>query len=148
MATPVTNNDPNSAVFGATTSPGVSQNPNSILGKDDFLKLLVAQIQYQDPLDGSSTDPTQSIQEMATFSELEQMTNISDSMSTLTFNNTLGSSTALIGKTVKYVDSQNGDKQGNVDHISVLNGQVMLNIDNGDQISLNQITEVDNPPAS
>ncbi len=57
------------------------QNPKSVLTKDGFLKLLVAQLKYQDPLHPLSND--QFIQENTMFSQLEQLMNMSKSMSTL-----------------------------------------------------------------
>ncbi|MCJ7984766.1 hypothetical protein MUB16_13115 [Priestia sp. OVL9] len=58
----------------------VKQTGNSSLGKDDFLKLLIAQLQNQDPM-----NPMQDkdfIAQMAQFSSLEQMTNMSTSLNT------------------------------------------------------------------
>lgn len=51
----------------------------SSLGKDEFLSLLVTQMQYQDPLE-PSTD-TEFIAQMAQFSSLEQMQNLNESFS-------------------------------------------------------------------
>lgn len=72
------------------------------LGKDDFLKLLVTQLQYQDPL--NPTDNTQFVAQLAQFSSLEGITNLQktaegmkgsiDSMQDY-------SSTALIGRSVR-----------------------------------------------
>jgi flagellar basal-body rod modification protein FlgD len=66
-----------------------------MLGKDDFLKLFVAQLQNQDPT--SSQDPTQSMQQMAQFSEIEQITNLVSAQNQ-------SSAVGLIGKTVTYSD--------------------------------------------
>lgn len=72
------------------------------LGKDDFLKLLVTQLQYQDPL--NPTDNTQFVAQLAQFSSLEGLTNLQktaegmkgslDSMQDY-------SSASLIGRSVK-----------------------------------------------
>ncbi len=60
------------------------QNPKSVLTKDGFLKLLVAQLKYQDPLHPLNND--QFIQENTMFSQLEQLMNISKSASKLNSN--------------------------------------------------------------
>lgn len=56
-----------------------SKTSTSSLGKDEFLNLLVKQLQYQDPLDPSSD--TEFIAQMAQFSSLEQMQNLNDTFS-------------------------------------------------------------------
>lgn len=64
---------------------------NSVLGKDEFLNLLVAQMKYQNPLEPMSN--TESIAQLAQFSALEQMTNIAQGQQE-------GSAYSLIGKYV------------------------------------------------
>ena len=75
------------------------------LGKDDFLKLLVTQLSHQDP-----TEPVkdqQFIAQMAQFSSLEQMQNISKSIGSMSDRQ----SYTLVGKWIMGPDSQNGQMQ-------------------------------------
>ena len=63
--------------YGADTA-----SKNDVLGKDAFLKLLVTQLQNQDPL--NPLDDKEFIAQLAQFSSLEQMTNISEGIASLT----------------------------------------------------------------
>jgi len=74
----------------------------SILGKDDFLKLLMTQMQNQDPL--NPTDDTQFVAQLAQFSSVEQMTNMNDTMNQLLVAQASANQTAtaqLVGKSVQ-----------------------------------------------
>lgn len=115
----------------------VSQNASSIslstqkeasntgLGKDAFLQLLVAQMKYQDPLE--PTDNTEYISQLATFSELEEMQNLSSSMD-------LQRASSLVGKEVifKVTNSKTGNSEmasGVVDYVVYENNKAYLSVD-------------------
>ncbi len=65
---------------GSGNNAGTNSNPTStpiqdpLTQKDTFLKLMVAQIKNQDPL--NPTDPNQFLGQLAQFTELEQMMNL------------------------------------------------------------------------
>ena len=61
------------ALLGATATEGSTQTRES-LGREDFLRMLIAQLENQDPLDPQ--DPTEFTAQLATFSSLEQLIEI------------------------------------------------------------------------
>lgn len=98
-------------------STPVYKDSQDIMGKDDFLRLMIEQLKNQDPL--NPMDNEQFASQLAQYSSLEQLTNINSSlresidanyMLTQSINNTL--TATLIGKEVKF-DSQALIKQGN-----------------------------------
>jgi flagellar basal-body rod modification protein FlgD len=107
-----------SSTSSASTSTSTTvTNPNGTLGKDDFLKLLITQLQYQDPL--QPMDNTQFVAQMAQFSSLEQMQNLNSTMSSMTANN-------MIGDTVTFTDSSSNSITGVVGGVSVSSGTTNL----------------------
>jgi flagellar basal-body rod modification protein FlgD len=77
-----------------------------IMGKEDFLGLLVAQLQNQDPM--NPDDPTEFTAQLAQFSSLEQLFNLNESMDALASSQAEGDrfdSMGLIGNDVVYADS-------------------------------------------
>jgi flagellar basal-body rod modification protein FlgD len=68
------------ASTGASDQSETTQKPGG-LGKDAFLQLLVTQLQHQDPT--KPQDETQFIAQLATFSSLEQLTQIADGVERL-----------------------------------------------------------------
>ena len=84
---------------GATSSVAAKD----IMGKEDFLTLLVAQLKNQDPL--NPDDPTEFTAQLAQFSSLEQLYNLNDSMQALAIaqgNSEKLSTLGLIGQSVSY----------------------------------------------
>ncbi len=69
------------------------------LGKDDFLKLLITQLQNQDPT--SPMENTEFIAQMAQFSSLEQMTNMSNEFTKLANMLNSGEAVSMLGKSVE-----------------------------------------------
>jgi flagellar basal-body rod modification protein FlgD len=121
---------------------------DTTLGKDDFLKILITQLRNQDP-----SQPLQDrdfIAQMAQFSSVEQLMNMSEQMTKL--RQSLGSASSLIGMTVEWdgLSDQGAETKysGVVEAITIKDGEQYAKI--GDRSvkvdDLNTITYV--PAAS
>jgi flagellar basal-body rod modification protein FlgD len=75
------------------------KNPQQSLGKDDFLKLLITQLSYQDPT--APMEDKEFIAQMAQFSTLEQMTGMAGDFSRLTEMLTNTEASTALGKSVE-----------------------------------------------
>lgn len=107
------------------------------LGKDEFLRLLVTQLQYQDPL--KPMDDKEFIGQMAQFSALEQMQNLNASFSVTKALNLVGK--YAVGKLV--VDDKEEEVAGEVQSIKVA-GSKSYAVINGQEILVDDILEVKN----
>jgi flagellar basal-body rod modification protein FlgD len=107
------------------------------LGKDDFLKLLVGQLQHQDPM--QPADDNQFIGQMAQFSQLEQQTNTATSTDQLVRASTL----ALIGRTVSYTDATKATQTGVVQSVDIgADGAATLTVGGKSGIDAGKVTQV------
>jgi flagellar basal-body rod modification protein FlgD len=119
----------------AKTSPG--KNPEQNMGKDDFLKILITQLSYQDPT--APMEDKEFIAQMAQFSTLDQMTSMSNDFKRLA-NMFAGTEAAsALGKSVELVEGE-GVVQGTVKAVS--RGAVPQVLVNGAYYAWEQVTKV------
>ena len=111
-------------VATATGSAANTKTAGGAVDKDAFLQLLVKQMEYQDPLDPQ--DNSAYVAQLAQFSALEQMTNVSEAAttmnSTLTSMNTsqlVSQMSSMIGQTVQWVDDKKVTHSGKVLGVSI-----------------------------
>ncbi|WP_018132557.1 flagellar hook capping FlgD N-terminal domain-containing protein [Effusibacillus pohliae] len=95
-----------------TSGANFSKTAAKELDKDAFLKLLVTQLKYQDPL--SPMQDREFISQMAQFSALEQMANSALELQKLQRIDSLATTFSLLGATVTYKDAAGKEVQGTV----------------------------------
>jgi flagellar hook assembly protein FlgD len=135
----VTNNDKVHYSFNTATVDGVNRDAGQEMGKDQFLKLLVTQLQNQDPL--KPMEDTQFIAQMAQFSSLEQMQNLVKATE-------LQQATAMIGQMVKAEITGDGGTElvyGRVIATKMSSGTTYLTLSNGREIKSSEATTVLSP---
>ena len=104
-----------------------------------FLKLLVAQLQYQDP--SNPMDSSAFMAQTAQFTSVEKMTQLTDQTQKV-LDATLGQTgTSLVGKTVTYTDVSGNSHTGQVTGCTVGAAMPNLTID-GIKVQLSSVTGV------
>jgi flagellar basal-body rod modification protein FlgD len=113
---------------------------NGALGKDAFLKLFVAQLRHQDPM--NPMDDGEFMGQMASFSTLEQVSNLALANEKIADNLTSTSAIGLIGRTVTYVDADDQIHTGTVEKVSTVDGKPSLTVAGVDGVDPATITQV------
>lgn len=131
------------AAASATTTSSTtsaSANPNTQIGTNTFLQLMVTQLQHQDPL--SPTDSSQYLTQMAQFTALEQETNTATSTAQLATQNTSNEALSLLGKTVSYLDPTGALQTGQVNAIDLTGKTPTLTVGTATGIAPTAVTTV------
>ena len=102
-----------------SAATAVTNAANDTLGKDAFLKLLIAELSNQDPL--NPMEDREFVSQMATFSQLEQMQNMNKTLDTMAEANKF-SAISYIGKAVAFTATEGeGDDAVSTQKVAVVN---------------------------
>ena len=120
-----------SSPTAATQAP--KSGKNSELGKDHFLKLFVAQLQHQDPMNPMQDQDFMG--QMASFSTLEQVSNLAS-------ENARSNAIGLLGRTVTYKDKDGAEHTGAVEKVATKDGKPSLTVGGTDGVDPSSISQV------
>jgi flagellar basal-body rod modification protein FlgD len=129
------------AVESIGAAPATATPANAVVGQDDFLKILLTQLRFQDPL--KPIDNQEFIAQLAQFSSLEFTRQQGEKLDTLLTIQSASQSIALVNRTVE-VATNGGSQVGTVSAIRFQKGEPLLTIKIGDQfltdIRLSQVS--------
>ncbi|KQT82450.1 flagellar hook assembly protein FlgD [Aurantimonas sp. Leaf443] len=119
------------ASAAATSSQSTKDAAAASLDYNSFLKLLVAQMQNQDPL--NPTDPTEQLSQLASFSNVEQSIKLNQKLEAMVASSAIDQGSAVIGRKLMTTD---GTISGTVKSVTIVEGVATALLDNGKQITL------------
>lgn len=132
--------------YNTSGTKAIATKGNSTLGKDDFLKLLVTQLKYQDPL--KPMEDREFIAQSAQFTALEQMTNLNQNMGMFLRMQAISNTASLIGKDVTYLvpSSKEGEdptiEVGKVTEVKFVDGVTYMTINGEDDVPIDFLVTV------
>lgn len=132
------------------TSAASSSSSNDGLGAngvnaDTFLQLLVAQMKYQDP--DSPVDSTQFLAQTAAFEEVQELSSLQSSLTSLVSSEQAGAATSMLGQQVTGADASGNPVSGVVTGIQLTSSGPVLTVGNG-TVPFSSVTSVMSPDSA
>ncbi len=136
---------PTSAAGSAasTSSSSATSDRMQSLTVDDFTKMLVTELQNQDPTQPmSNTDLMNQVSQIQSIDANQQLTS---TLQSVALGQSIASAGSLIGATVSGLDAKGNQVNGTVNSVSISNGSATLNVGSS-TLPLNNVTQIS--PAS
>lgn len=133
---------PVDAIGSVLTTPGSDGVQNSSLSQEDFIKLFLAELNFQDPLE--PVDNKEFLAQIAQFSAIEQSRQTTEQITNLLLLSSTEQSVGLLNKEVQ-INTVNGDLNGTVTAVRFTSDGPLLTLEIGQDsyltdIRLSQIT--------
>jgi flagellar basal-body rod modification protein FlgD len=128
--------------IGTSYTPATStvERPDQ-MGKDTFLKLLVAQMKYQDPANPASS--SEFMAQTATFTQVEKLEEIAAQNAAMLVLQEASTAGAMVGRSATYTDTDGGSVTGKITAVRLASGdQEAVAVIGGKEIPVGRITEL------
>ena len=143
MTTPTTSTTGTAPSLWTGTTSTTPAATGDQMNKDTFLKLLVAQLKYQDP--SKPTDSSQFMAQTAQFTLVEKMEALNTAQSQVLASTQLQAATGLVGRSVTWNDNGT-DRTGIVSAVTITDGTPTLQV-GAETVAMSSISKVAAAPA-
>jgi len=109
------------------------------LGTGDFLKLIIAELQNQDPM--NPTDTSDMLNQFNQIREIASNDKLSDTLASVLLGQNISTASSLIGRLVEGMTEDNEKIIGQVDAVTVKDGEPQLLVA-GQNVSLNNVLQI------
>ncbi len=126
----------------STSTTGTTQlkSTKKSLQTQDFMNLMLTQLQNQDPMNPTSN--SELMAQMSQIGQLQANTQLQDLLTGMTAQNQLGAAGNMLGKMVSGLDDNNATVSGLVTSVRVENNKVFLELDSGKTLGLEKVTAI------
>ena len=126
---------------GNSTSTNRSvANGFSALSSEEFIRVLFAELQNQDPFQPS--DSAALLEQLSSIRNIESQLSLQQQMESLVTQNQLATAGNLIGKLVAGLDDLNNQAVGLVTSVRLVNNKVVLELDSGQSLTMDRVTDI------
>ena len=132
--------------LASSTSANPVKNKSLSLKPEDFIKMMITQLQNQDPLQPAKNEEL--LAQMSQIGQLQSSTQLQDSLKSLVLQNNIGAAGNLIGKMVHGLEEDGAPLSGLVNSVHVIDGNVSLELDTGKTLAMDHVTSIATAPAN
>ncbi len=131
-----------SAVSSTSSATGATTTANTFgnLSSADFMKIMMTELQSQDPL--QPTDSSKILEQLSSLRNIESQLSLQQQLQSLVAQNQISAAGALIGKMVVGLDTTNTTVAGVVTSVLVQNGVPVLQLDSGKSLNMSGVTQI------
>lgn len=109
------------------------------LDVDQFLKLMITELQNQDPL--NPTDNQAILEQINVIREITQSDKMVDTLDSVLLGQNISSASNMIGKKITALDDAGKEVSGQVDRVTIVDGQPKLHV-GGNEVQLNNVRDI------
>lgn len=124
---------------GASKSGQTLDDPLNDLGLDEFFKLMITELQNQDPLEPLKNH--EMLQQIAQIREIGATNKLNETLDAMLLGTSVSNGAALINKQVRALNSEGTFVTGRVDKVTIAAGDVKVHIGQ-DTIALKNVQEI------
>ncbi len=124
----------------SSSSSSAPANSSLNLNPQDFINMLVTQLQNQDPLQPTSSSDL--LSQVSQIGQLQSSTTMQSTLQGLAQQNQIGSASSLLGKNVTGLDAQGNAQSGLVGAVQVSTSGVTLSLSGGASLDLSNVTGI------
>jgi flagellar basal-body rod modification protein FlgD len=113
---------------GATTTTQTSSTSDALnkIDMDEFISLMIAEMQNQDPLE--PMDNTQMLQQISQIREIGSNDRLSETLDAVLLGQNMATASGMIGQTIMALDDNAQTFVGTVDRVSIADGEAKLHV--------------------
>ena len=126
----------------AAAAPAGGSNAFAELESTDFVRILVEELSNQDPFEPN--DSAAILEQLSSLRSIESDISLQGQLENLVLQNSIGQAGALIGREVEGLSLENDIVRGTVTSVRVVDGETEVQLDTGDSLPLDRVTEIAN----
>jgi flagellar basal-body rod modification protein FlgD len=125
----------------SSTPPNTVKSDKFALKAEDFIKMMVTQLQNQDPMEPAKNEEL--LAQMSQIGQLQSATDLQSSLKSMVMQNNIASAGNLIGKKIQGLDADGDPVEGLVNSVRVEKDKgVFLELDNGKTLPIDFVTNI------